>query len=135
MFNFATLVAVAVAALSVSATPAAEIERRQAIGQPITGGSATYYFQNGVRGACGGTNPDNAAVVAEQAIRYGTGADCHRKVRVTNTQNGKTVDAVVADRCEGCQGNPNSLDLSVYAFTQIADEAQGIVPITWEFLS
>ena len=54
---------------------------------------------------------------------------------MTNTQNGKSVVATVADQCPGCQGNPNSLDLSQGAFDQIADESEGVVPITWEYLS
>ena len=53
---------------------------------------------------------------------------------MTNTQNGKSVVATVADQCPGCQGNPNSLDLSVGAFTQIATEAEGIVPISYTYL-
>ncbi|KZV72802.1 hypothetical protein PENSPDRAFT_750619 [Peniophora sp. CONT] len=134
MFNILSLAIVAITAISSFAAPADENVRRQAIGQPITGGSATFYFQNGIPGACGGVNPDNAAIVAEQALRY-KASDCGRKVRITNIQNGKTVDAVVADRCATCQGNANSLDLSVFAFNQIATEAQGIVPITWEYLS
>lgn len=62
-------------------------------------------------------------------------SDCGRKVRITNTQNGKTVTATVEDKCPGCQGNPNSLDLSKAAFDAIASEAQGVVPISWVYLS
>ena len=54
---------------------------------------------------------------------------------MTNTQNGKSVVATVADQCPGCQGNPNSLDLSQGAFDAIADEAQGVVPIEYTYVS
>ncbi|KZV72798.1 hypothetical protein PENSPDRAFT_575512, partial [Peniophora sp. CONT] len=94
----------------------------------------TFYFQGGVAGACGQVNPDSAFIVAEQAQRY-KASDCGRQVRVTNNNNGKSVVAKVADKCPGCQGNANSLDLSQGAFDAIAAEATGIVPITWEYLS
>ncbi|KZV72795.1 hypothetical protein PENSPDRAFT_683371 [Peniophora sp. CONT] len=128
MFNVLSLV-VAVAAVSAFATPASEIVRRQT----MTGGEATFYFQGGAAGACGNVFPDSAFIVAEQAARF-TLSDCGRQVRVTNTQNGKSVVATVEDRCPGCQGNPNSLDLSQAAFDAIGDEAQGVIPISWVFL-
>ena len=54
---------------------------------------------------------------------------------MTNTQNGKSVVATVADQCPGCQGNPNSLDLSVAAFEAIAGSLDvGVVPITYTYL-
>ncbi|KZV72796.1 hypothetical protein PENSPDRAFT_683372 [Peniophora sp. CONT] len=130
MFNVLSLVVVAIAAVSAFATPAGELVRRQT----ITGGEATFYFQGGVAGACGKVFPDSALIVAEQAGRF-KASDCGRKVRITNTQNGKTVTATVEDKCPGCQGNPNSLDLSKAAFDAIASEAQGVVPISWVYLS
>ena len=51
---------------------------------------------------------------------------CGKQIKVTNTQNGKSVTAVVADVCPTC-ANSNSLDLSVGAFVEIATEDQGIV--------
>ncbi|KZV72806.1 hypothetical protein PENSPDRAFT_683380 [Peniophora sp. CONT] len=120
MFNFLSLVVVAVAAATASA-------------QTYTGGEATYYFQNGVAGACGQVNPDSALIVAVQAQRFNTGL-CGRQVQVTNTNNGESVVATVADECPGCQGNPNSLDLSEGAFEQIADLSAGVVPITYTYL-
>ena len=62
-------------------------------------------------------------------------ANCGRQVRVTNTQNGRSVVATIADRCPTCQNNPNSLDLSQGAFDAIADEAQGVVPIEYTYVS
>ncbi|VDC05955.1 unnamed protein product [Peniophora sp. CBMAI 1063] len=133
MFSALPLVFVALAASTAFAAPAEESVRRQDAGQPITGGFATYYFPSGVAGPCGQGFPDSAFIVAEQAQRWKV-SDCARQVRVTNNNNGKSVVAIVEDRCPGCQGNANSLDLSVGAFTAIADESEGIVPITWEYI-
>ncbi|KAI0027919.1 RlpA-like double-psi beta-barrel-protein domain-containing protein-containing protein, partial [Vararia minispora EC-137] len=94
----------------------------------------TFYFQGGGIGSCGQANPDSALIVAVQAQRYNPSL-CGRTVQVTNTQNGRSVTATVADRCPTCQNNPNSLDLSQAAFDAIADETQGVVPIQWQFLS
>ncbi len=38
----------------------------------------------------------------------------------------------VADECPSCE-NANSIDLSVGAFTAIATEAEGMIPITWDW--
>ena len=48
-------------------------------------------------------------------------------MRVTNTDNGKSVTATVAEACTTC-GSQNDLDLSVGAFTRIAAEEDGSVP-------
>ena len=63
----------------------------------------------------------------------GVSALCGKQVKITNTDNGKTVTVTVADDCPTCE-NSNSIDLSTGAFDQIADEATGEVPITWEFV-
>lgn len=67
---------------------------------------------------------------------YGDGSNnsplCGKKVIITNTQNGKTVTVTVADDCPTCDGE-NSIDLSVAAFNAIANESEGVVPISWVF--
>jgi len=102
-----------------------------------TGGSATFFLQNGVAGACGTVHLDTDPIAALDVVLYGdTGVQsphCGQKVQITNTENGKQVTVTVADACPSCN-SANSIDLSVGAFTQIATEAEGIVPITWEFL-
>ncbi|GAA5918242.1 hypothetical protein JCM1841_005326 [Sporobolomyces salmonicolor] len=107
-------------------------------GSWITGGYATFYYQYGAYGACGKIYPDSSPIVALAIARYGTGSnnapDCGRQVEIKNDDNGKTVVATVADACPGC-ANYNSLDLSTGAFDQIADEATGVVPISWKFIS
>ena len=97
----------------------------------ITGGFATFFNQEGGIGACGQAHQDSDFIVALALARYGTGSnnapDCGRKLTITNTANGKTVQATVADACPGCR-NFNSLDLSVATFNAIADPATGVVP-------
>ncbi|KAI0362135.1 barwin-like endoglucanase [Trametes cingulata] len=103
---------------------------------PFTG-NATYYLQNGVAGACGAVNPDSAHIAAMQTERYGDlsrkSSLCGQQVKITNKNNGKSVVVTIADACPTC-GTGNDIDLSVGAFTQIATEEEGEVPISWEFL-
>ncbi|BGP13268.1 hypothetical protein JCM10213_004962 [Rhodosporidiobolus nylandii] len=107
-------------------------------GSWLTGGFATFFYQYGAYGACGKIHADSDPIVALAMARYGTGSnnapDCGRKVEIKNDATGATVVATVADACPGC-ANYNSLDLSTGAFDAIADQAQGVVPISWKFIS
>ncbi|THH26468.1 hypothetical protein EUX98_g7725 [Antrodiella citrinella] len=121
-----------------AAPPATTKAAAPASGNSVnTGGFGTFFYQNGVAGACGKVNPDTAAIVAIDQDRYGNSGNasplCGQQVLITNTNNGKTVVAVVADDCPTCT-NANSIDMSVGAFTQIATEEEGEVPISWVFL-
>jgi expansin (peptidoglycan-binding protein) len=66
----------------------------------------------------------------KEAFQYGnTGvpsSHCGQTVTITNTNTGATVVATVADACPSCQGNPNSLDLSVGAFQALGDLSLGM---------
>lgn len=108
-------------------------------GDNHVGGYATYFYQGGNAGACGNVNSDSTPLVAiDQAQWYASGSGsfgspsslCGKWLTITNTNNGKSVSAIVADVCPTC-ANGNSLDLSVGAFTAIASESDGMVPITW----
>ncbi|TFY76322.1 hypothetical protein EWM64_g7691, partial [Hericium alpestre] len=100
------------------------------------GGFATFFLQNGVAGACGKVHSDDDLIVAIDQDRYGSSGNssplCGKQVKITNTQNKKTVTATVADDCPTCK-NSNSIDLSKGTFIEIADFATGMVPIEWEF--
>jgi rare lipoprotein A (peptidoglycan hydrolase) len=102
-----------------------------------TGGFATFFYQNGVAGACGTVHSDSALIAAIDADRYGNTGEqsslCGKQVKITNTQNQKSVTVTIADACPTCD-NSNSIDLSTGAFQQIATFDQGIVPISWEFV-
>lgn len=102
-------------------------------------GYATYYEQGGNAGACGQVHSDSEHIIAINSNgfwqNYNSGGPseyCGRSVSITNTKNGKSVTATVADVCPTCEGS-YSIDLSVGAFTSIATEEEGMVPITWGF--
>jgi len=97
---------------------------------------ATFYYQNGNAGACGNYHSDSDYIGAIDQAWYGdlgqVSQYCGRSVTITNTNNGKQVTITVADVCPTCDTD-NSFDLSYGAFTAIASEADGEVPITWHF--
>ncbi|BGP28552.1 hypothetical protein JCM10296v2_000288 [Rhodotorula toruloides] len=95
-------------------------------------GQATYFFQNGVAGACGSVHSDSDYIVAMDSRMYAGGSHCGQTVHITNTKNGKTVTATVADECPSCSSS-GSLDLSQGAFNAIGSESDGVEPITWTF--
>jgi hypothetical protein len=103
----------------------------------ITGGVATFFFQNGVAGACGTVHKDSDLIAAIDVQRYGnTGVKsslCGKQVKIINPANKKSVTVVIADACPTCN-NGNSIDLSQGAFDQIAQPEQGEVPIQWSFV-
>jgi hypothetical protein len=102
-----------------------------------TGGVATFFFQNGVAGACGTVHSDTDMIAAIDGDRYGNlgkkSSLCGQKVQITNTKNKKTVTVTIADACPTCE-NSNSIDLSEGAFEKIATLDEGEVPITWSFV-
>lgn len=62
---------------------------------------------------------------------YANGAHCGKQIKIYNANNpSKSVLVTVADECPTCE-NPESIDMSVGAFTAIATEAEGMVPIKW----
>jgi len=97
-------------------------------------GMGTYFLQNGVAGACGTVHADSFHVVALDYRTYGNTSQkskyCGKTIHITNTKNGKTVDAIVGDACPTCESS-GSVDLSVGAFLEIATKEEGEVPIKW----
>lgn len=103
----------------------------------MTGGFATYFYQGGNAGECGTVHSDYDKVIAIDANGWWSDYQsnnaspyCGKWITLTNTNNGKSVTAMVADVCPTCDTN-NSLDLSLGAFEAIADTSAGEVPITW----
>ncbi|KAK4055361.1 hypothetical protein OIO90_003199 [Microbotryomycetes sp. JL221] len=99
-------------------------------GQVFRGGYATYYMQNGNPGHCGTVAQESDYVIALPTHTYANGAHCGKRIRLTRTDNGRSVTATVRDSCPTCVNN-ESLDLSQGAFTAIAEEWEGMVPIEW----
>jgi len=106
--------------------------------QVFTDGFATFFYQNGVAGACGTVHSDSDLIAAIDQTRYGdSGAVsplCGQQVKIKNPANQQSVTVTIADDCPTCD-NADSIDLSVGAFEQIADLSQGIVSIDWEFVN
>jgi expansin (peptidoglycan-binding protein) len=98
---------------------------------PTYQGEATYYHATGV-GACSfDPSPQDLMVAAMNAAQYDTAALCGAYVQVTGPQG--TVTVRIVDLCPGCKAG--DLDLSQEAFSEIANLAQGRVPITWQVVS
>jgi len=101
-------------------------------GEDHSGGVATFFYQNGVAGACGTVHQDTDFICAIDSALYNQNL-CGKSVRITNTANGKTVVVTVADECPTCE-NADSIDLSRAAFASIADYSEGVAPIKWGFV-
>ncbi|KAF5315719.1 hypothetical protein D9611_004744 [Ephemerocybe angulata] len=102
-----------------------------------SGGYATYFYQNGVAGACGKVHSDSDMIAAIDGDRYGNmnavSSQCNKQVKLTNSNNGKSVTVTIVDACPTC-ANSNSIDLSKGAFEKIAPLSDGMVPITWSYV-
>ncbi|PPQ87999.1 hypothetical protein CVT25_001078 [Psilocybe cyanescens] len=113
------------------AKPAVTPSTNSASSTVETGGFATFFFQNGVAGACGTVHKDTDMIAAMDQDRYGFSGNksplCGKQVKITNTKNQKTVVVTVADDCPTCV-NSNSIDLSQGAFEKIATVEEGMVP-------
>jgi len=107
------------------------------VGDIITGGFATFYEQEGLAGACGDHHSDDEFIAALDFRRYGDvdakSEHCGKRIRIVNNNNGKTVEALVADACPTCV-NADCVDLSHAAFNSIATPEEGMVPISWSFI-
>ncbi|KAI1077043.1 barwin-like endoglucanase [Whalleya microplaca] len=96
-------------------------------------GDMTYYTPG--LGACGGTNNENDHIVALAPAQYGNDANpnnaavCGKNINIH--YNGKTASAKVVDKCPGCASG--SIDVAPSVFTELANESQGRVQVTWEF--
>ncbi|KAG6851022.1 hypothetical protein H0H93_004509 [Arthromyces matolae] len=102
-----------------------------------TDGFATFFYQNGVAGACGTVHKDTDFIAAIDADRYGNtsvkSSLCGKQVKITNPSNNKSVTVTIADACPTCE-NKDSIDLSEAAFKQIATLDEGMVKIAWSFV-
>jgi len=104
----------------------------------IFGGIATFFYQKGNAGACGEVHSDSDLIAAIDQERYGDSGTvsslCGKQVEIINLQNGKSVVVAIKDSCPTCR-DWNSIDLSVGAFTQLAELGIGEIDIKWRFLS
>ncbi|KIY72160.1 hypothetical protein CYLTODRAFT_418137 [Cylindrobasidium torrendii FP15055 ss-10] len=97
-------------------------------------GTATYFFQNGVAGACGNVNSDDAFIVAIPYALWGDqnsrSDNCGKTVTMCNDKTGSCIDATVADLCPTCVGD-YSIDLSQGLYNALAAGADGVFQTTY----
>ncbi|KAG9293485.1 hypothetical protein G9A89_009209 [Geosiphon pyriformis] len=100
-------------------------------------GQGTYY--NPGPGACGSTDSDSSPVVALAAPDFDPSSPagnpnrnplCGRSVKIT--YRGRSVKALVKDRCPVCQSG--DLDMSPVVFQEIANKDLGRIKIKWRFI-
>ncbi|KAH9851528.1 riboflavin aldehyde-forming enzyme [Lenzites betulinus] len=104
---------------------AAPLEKRARTGRGT-------WFEVGL-GACGKTNKDSDKIIAISSNIYNSGAHCDKKVKITNTANGKTATATVRDECPGCSSN--DIDMSPSLFEELGDLDTGVLAVSWYFTS
>jgi expansin (peptidoglycan-binding protein) len=115
-------------AATVLAAPAA-VEKRS------FSGDATYYNPSAGTNSCGTQASDSDIMAAMNVDQMQNGANpnanpnCGRKVSIKGPKGSVTV--TILDTCPGCASG--DIDMSPAAFDKIADEAQGRVPITWNW--
>lgn len=126
------------AASSTSAAPSASSSSASSSGGSGSGsnsGDGTYY-DTGL-GACGITSTDSDFIVAISHERFdavNTGNPNNNPLcgkKITAYRGDKSVEVTVVDRCPGC--DKNSLDFSPAAYDVLGTEAEGRIPITWDF--
>lgn len=104
-------------------------------------GDITFYAPG--LGSCGTYSTPADAICAISHSRYDAAATangianpnlnplCGKQIRVT--RGGKSVLVTVVDRCEGCA--EDDVDLSPSAFEKIAEEKEGRVKGSWDWVS
>lgn len=114
------------------AVPASELVTQPCDDTPVLRrGFATYYtWANGGGNCLFDPTPNDLMVAAINHVDYAGSATCGSCVTITGPRGQVTVRIV--DQCGEC--SQGDLDLSPAAFSQIADIAQGRVPITWKFV-
>ncbi|KAF8580870.1 hypothetical protein K439DRAFT_1619450 [Ramaria rubella] len=102
------------------------------VGELFTGGIATFFFQNGVAGACGTVHSDSDKIVALQTDTYGNGEHCGKQIMIKDPSTGHTAFATVADECPTCN-NKQCIDMSQGLFDEFATAADGEFNVEWGF--
>jgi len=107
-----------------------------------SGGTSAVMTVNGFEKGGSGGGPsecdgkyhsDNDLIVALSTGWYAGGKRCHKKIRITSVQNGRTVEATVVDECDSHHGCKNNIvDTSKAVWKKLGlDTDIGEVPVTW----
>lgn len=116
---------------------------------PLPSNTATFtgdltYYAPGL-GACGVTSTSSDDIVSVSHIIFdaaSTGSNpnanplCGKKIRIeraSGSGGNNSVDVTVVDRCTGCAAA--DLDVTLAVFTQLAEEEDGRVQMSWAWLS
>lgn len=67
------------------------------------------------------------------APEWNGGSHCGQTVTITNTQNGNTQQAQVADLCPGCSWGSLDMSTSLFSALNNGNMDAGVFPITWSF--
>ncbi|KAF7792963.1 hypothetical protein EIP86_004066 [Pleurotus ostreatoroseus] len=128
--------ATSIAVVNAAAAPAVTASASSGEDADTHAGKATWFYQNGVAGACGTVHAETDKIIALDTALYGnTGVQsqyCGKSLIITNKSNGKTVTATVADACPTCE-SADSIDLSQGAFEALADLSVGEFDVEWHF--
>jgi len=111
----------------------ASVARPASCAPPVTGvGQATFYGYSPGSGACTLVGDDSTVMVAALNLPDWSGsALCGGYVRVTGPLG--SVDVRIVDQCPDCLSG--DLDLSLPAFSAIANPIVGRVPISWQTIA
>ncbi|GAA5853428.1 hypothetical protein JCM8547_002453 [Rhodosporidiobolus lusitaniae] len=116
-----------------SVAPAASASASSTAVQPTYNGTALWFYETGATGACLEVNTDDDLIVGLSDVFWpNTGVIseyCGKKVLLTNTDNGKTVTATVADA-----SGKEYTTLTRAAFLQLSPLSVGMIPVTFQFL-
>ncbi|TVU30255.1 hypothetical protein EJB05_21865, partial [Eragrostis curvula] len=139
-------IAVVVAILALLQVSSIAVARRQGkAGPSLRGGDGggipavmtVNGFQKGEEGGpseCDGAfHSDSEHLVALSTRWYANGHRCHKKIRVTSTRNGRSVEATVIDECDsrhGCKDNVVDASKAVWEALELNTNV-GEVPVTW----
>lgn len=94
-------------------------------------GEATFYGYGG-GGNCSFPLPDRPTAAMNHDDYDGSRA-CGACIEVTNPANGLSVEVRIDDQCPECA--VGDVDLDQEAFAQIADLAQGRIPVRWSYVA
>jgi len=98
-------------------------------------GKASFYDANGEGNCCFIKDTSSPLMITALSSDYWNGAaNCGRCVKVTNTDNQKTIVVKIIDKCPTCPGQGIHLDLSRDAFGQLAEHSKGIIPISYDYV-
>ncbi|KAF7716727.1 Expansin [Penicillium ucsense] len=118
---------------SASSSPAANAHQVTSAGS--SSGKATFYGGNLSGGTCsftGYTLPQGMFGTAFSGAEWNNAAECGACVAVTGP-NGKTIKAMIVDKCPECEAG--HFDLFQNAFAELSALSAGIIPISWEYTS